>query len=360
MSVRLIFKHIEHHARHSGYDQLVKYVDGEPFVGGGRLQRNAEAIPWEEIERMPYYYSPWYGGPQLRREIEIRWRMRRPTGTIYHFLYAENDLRYTALAKWRWNNKIVGSFHQPPEYLEREHETDTTYIRGIDAVVVMSSSQIPFFERYLPREKIYHVPHGVDAEHWCPAEGLPRFEAPTFLLVGQWLRDIDTMTRAARILMRTDPDIRFRVVTFEEERHRFEGLTNTTVMVGISDEQLLEESRRAHALFLPLRMSTANNAVLEAMSCGTPVVSSEGGGVPEYVGDGGLLTPPADAEAAAEALRRLSRKPALVEELGRNARRRIERHYAWPIVGQQMDEAYRAIRSGQPRVPRKAPALRAL
>lgn len=72
-------------------------------------------------------------------------------------------------------------------------------------------------------------------------------------------------------------------------------LPNTELLPGISDEQLRDEYRRAHALFLPLQLSTANNVVLEAMSCGTPVVSTPIGGMPEYVSaDAGILVAPGD------------------------------------------------------------------
>jgi glycosyltransferase involved in cell wall biosynthesis len=61
---------------------------------------------------------------------------------------------------------------------------------------------------------------------------------------------------------------------------------------------------------------------LEGMACGTPVVASAVGGIPEFIRDGvtGLLAPPGDVDALAGAFRRLHEDPALRAALGRQAR----------------------------------------
>ncbi len=66
-------------------------------------------------------------------------------------------------------------------------------------------------------------------------------------------------------------------------------------------------------------------ALLEAMAAGLPVVATAVGGVPEMVGDAGLLVPPRDVPALAGALERLHRDADLRAELGRKARERVVR-----------------------------------
>lgn len=65
--------------------------------------------------------------------------------------------------------------------------------------------------------------------------------------------------------------------------------------------------------------------LMEAMSCGLPVVASRLSGIPELVEDGrnGLLTPPRDAEALAAAMTRLYGDPQLCIELGEAGRRKV-------------------------------------
>jgi glycosyltransferase involved in cell wall biosynthesis len=72
------------------------------------------------------------------------------------------------------------------------------------------------------------------------------------------------------------------------------------------------------------------NAVGEAMACGRPVIAADAGGTAELVGrDGsaGILVPPADANALADAVQALLDDPARLHALGTAARRRIEAEF---------------------------------
>ncbi|MBX3013167.1 MAG: glycosyltransferase [Caldilineaceae bacterium] len=75
-----------------------------------------------------------------------------------------------------------------------------------------------------------------------------------------------------------------------------------------------------------------NVCVLDAMSCGKPVVGSTVAGNPLAIRDGetGYLTPEGDPAALAQALANLAAAPALRQTMGRTARRRIEAELGWP------------------------------
>ena len=70
--------------------------------------------------------------------------------------------------------------------------------------------------------------------------------------------------------------------------------------------------------------------IMEAMACGTPVISTRVAGVPEMVDDGatGLLAPPHDPSALAAAMEKLLRDPALADGLAASARRVAEEKFA--------------------------------
>jgi starch synthase len=84
---------------------------------------------------------------------------------------------------------------------------------------------------------------------------------------------------------------------------------------------------------------------LEAMACGTAVVASKVGGIPEVVADGdtGLLVPPDDPEALAESITVLTRDPDRAKAMGAAGRERASTLFDWGKIAQQTAELYRTV-----------------
>jgi glycogen synthase len=82
---------------------------------------------------------------------------------------------------------------------------------------------------------------------------------------------------------------------------------------------------------------------LEAMACGTPVVASRVGGIPEVVVDGetGVLLPPNDPQAIAAAVRDLGKDPERAARLGAAGRRRVEAEFSWERIAARTLDVYR-------------------
>ena len=81
---------------------------------------------------------------------------------------------------------------------------------------------------------------------------------------------------------------------------------------------------------------------LEAMACGTAVVGSRTGGIPEVVAEGetGLLVPPGDPEALAAALNALLSDPDRAEAMGQAGRKRVVAEFGWPAIAAQTADLY--------------------
>jgi glycosyltransferase involved in cell wall biosynthesis len=86
------------------------------------------------------------------------------------------------------------------------------------------------------------------------------------------------------------------------------------------------------------------SAAIEAMACGRPVVATRAGGLPEVVEDGvsGLLVPPADDRALADAIVRVLRDPALASRLAAGARARVESAFSVEMMVEGTLRAYGA------------------
>ena len=89
---------------------------------------------------------------------------------------------------------------------------------------------------------------------------------------------------------------------------------------------------------------------LEAMACGAAVVASRVGGIPEVVADGvtGLLVPPGDADALADAINLLVREPGRATAMGQLGRKRAVAEFGWPAVAAQTAVLYEEL--ARPRI----------
>jgi len=81
---------------------------------------------------------------------------------------------------------------------------------------------------------------------------------------------------------------------------------------------------------------------LEAMACGTAVVGSRTGGIPEVVADGetGLLVPPGEPEPLAVALNALLQDPGRAQAMGQAGRKRAVAEFGWPAIAAQTVDLY--------------------
>ncbi len=78
----------------------------------------------------------------------------------------------------------------------------------------------------------------------------------------------------------------------------------------------------------------------EAMACGVPVVSSDGGALPEVVGDAGLVVPVRNSDAIAQAALKILQDEDLRERLIQMGLQRIETQFSWQKAAAQMTEIY--------------------
>lgn len=80
----------------------------------------------------------------------------------------------------------------------------------------------------------------------------------------------------------------------------------------------------------------------EAMACGIPLVSTDGGALPEVVGDAGLVVPSKNPEALAEAIKSLLLNPELANKLSALGLQRVRSQFSWERAGSKTVELYRA------------------
>lgn len=86
------------------------------------------------------------------------------------------------------------------------------------------------------------------------------------------------------------------------------------------------------------------NSVVEAMACGKPIIASEIGGIPDMIGTkAGILVPPGDVTALANAMIKLAENPELRKTMGAAAQERYQKLFSPKVVVPLMLETYQRV-----------------
>ena len=114
---------------------------------------------------------------------------------------------------------------------------------------------------------------------------------------------------------------------------------------NVERDILIDYYRGSDVCVVPSFYENFPNTVMEAMSCGKAVVASNTGGIPEVIEDAisGLLVKTGDAKDLAEKVIMLLKKRDMRENIGINARKRIESLYSKASVSKNVEEVYAEI-----------------
>lgn len=224
-------------------------------------------------------------------------------------------------------------------------------LKRADRIVAVHSDAKERFEQYTDAEKIDVIPYGVDMEKF-PFQAGPGNQS--FLTVGNLIERkghrylLDAMTTvteefpdAELHVVGTGPlheDLKVRVATA--------GLEDSVTIHGfVEDEKLLRLLHRARAFVHSSLSEGFSHVRLEAMSAGCPVVGTDVSGARDLTrhGTDGYIVPTGDVDALADSMLELLADDKLAEEIGRNAREKIERDHDYEKIAKQYLEIYRKL-----------------
>jgi L-malate glycosyltransferase len=157
------------------------------------------------------------------------------------------------------------------------------------------------------------------------------------------------LIEAASHVIRDLPDVRFVILGEGELKSQLEHdiharrLEKHVVLGGFRPDVM--SFHRAFDLFVLSSVTEGlGTSLLDAMAASKPIVATNAGGIPEVVVDGqtGVLVPPRDPQALAQAIVGLLRNDALREEMGRRAFARVQSRFSAARMVEQTLAAYRA------------------
>jgi alpha-maltose-1-phosphate synthase len=224
-----------------------------------------------------------------------------------------------AMPAWRPTHGYESIAVAPSRALERRA------LRGAALVLAWTAWARRAVERESPGANVIEHHPGIDLQRYRPAARRERARPRVLFVGGRFLeKGGEDLLRALGERLGRDVDL--DLVTHAEVPER-PGVR--VHRLAPSDAQLLDLQQQADVLCLPTLADSNPWVLLEAMACGTPVVSTRVGAIPEMLehGRAGVLVPYGNPPALGEALRALLADPHRRAQLADRARLRCEAHY---------------------------------
>ncbi|MGY6501955.1 MAG: glycosyltransferase family 4 protein [Acidimicrobiales bacterium] len=294
----------------------------------------------------------------------------------FDLVHDNQSLGYGLLAIEKMGLPVIATIHHPitvDRRLEMEHaatryqrfakarwyaftKMQTRVATRLDRVITVSAnSQADIHRDHLvPLEKMHVVPVGVDPDLFRPVDHVTR--KPGRLIT---TASADVTMKGLRYLLealaklRTERDVDLVVIgkpkpggpaarTIDEL-----GLTDHIEFVsGVSDQRIVELYSEAELAVVPSLYEGFSLPAIEAMSCGVPLVATDGGALPEVTGADGetcFSVPKGDSAALATRIAAALDDPEARARIGAAGRERVINRWSWRHTAEGTVEQYRAL-----------------
>jgi len=352
----------EGHLRVRGYGLDDRGFTAPPYLRPvfGALSRNI-AFAATDVDADVVHSHTWYtnlGGLLIKRAYAI------PLVMTTHSL--------EPLRPWK-REQLRGGY-------DLSNWIEGTSLREADAVIAVSEGTRADILRVSDArpERVHVIYNGIDTALYRPTNGKETLERygidpnrPFVLFVGRITRQ-KGIVHLVRALPQIDPDVQIVLCAGAPDTQEIAAEMGAAVaaasaarpgVIWIRDmlprEDVIPLYSEAAVFCCPSIYEPFGIINLEAMACGTPVVASKVGGIPEVVVDGetGLLIPVEQQDIApyepvaptafsrdlAAALNRLLGDPALRDRMGVAGRARVEAHFAWDAIARQTADLYASL-----------------
>ena len=344
VNIHLLRTRYSHWGAQSGINQVLKYIDQTRFSIDERIVEDSdEQFPIKnEGVRMILRYAVqrrgmiWYRLSDLAAEIKLFRLSLQGVVDIVHYFDGEHSAQYfPGFQKRSSRPKVIATYHQPPERL------DSVVVRKIipklDYVLLVNPDQISYFKDLVGMEKIRVILHGINTDFFRPGNKPCEGRKFRCLTAGHALRDFNALKKVVTAL-KSHPEIEFQIVT--GHKTGLEGFGNVIIHRGLTDSQLLACYQQSDVLLLPLIQSTANNALLEGIACGLPVISTRLPSVEVYLpGEEAILVKENNPDKLAAAVLNLYNDTGKREFMSRMARKRAL-ELDWRNIAPQYEALY--------------------
>ncbi|SUD66024.1 glycosyl transferase group 1 protein [Pseudomonas putida] len=282
-----------------------------------------------------HYHFPW---PYMDL-VHFMARVNKPSVVSYH----------SDIVKQKWLLKL----YQPLMH---------RFFQSVDRVVASSpnyAAHSPVLTRF--KDKVSIIPYGLDRSTYPKASAQKlacwraRLGERFFLFVGalRYYKGLDYLLQAAKLNGLPVAIMGGGFLEGQLKQQAAElGLENVHFLGGLPDEDKAALLELCYGFVFPshLRSESFGISLLEAAMYGKPLISCEMGSGTTFINladQTGLVVPPRDATALAQAMQRLWDAPAMAQAMGAKALQRYEEVFTAPLMAASYAELYRSLLQGR-------------
>jgi glycosyltransferase involved in cell wall biosynthesis len=258
-----------------------------------------------------------------------------PLVVTYHLAYAAGKSLYTTLFDMAWKASIFAA-------------------KKYDHVILVDPSQRPYFaEAGVPLHKTTVIRNGVDTELFRPPKKKVRNDGVIdFVYVGRLSLDkgVNILLDAFRKYHCDNPDSRLTLIGDGMLKFQLEGCVDDGSLrwLGAMDHDKIPEILKKMDVFvIPQNIGGLGLSVLEAMSCGLPVITTGIGETLRLLSEKeGVLVEPHNVKQVVHAMSVLSQDDGLRRSMGTRCRAKVEKEYSWRMQMGHIEDVYRTAIEG--------------
>ena len=314
----------------------------EPYTFGGRMaEYMRDKI--DQYDIMHDNQTLCYG------MLDVRDMGLPVVGTIHHPITKDRriDIKH---AKWPWIKFLKWRWYS---FLNMQ----INVARALDPLIVVSDSTKRDVHKdfKIPMARMVRIHHGIDHELFTPQPHITRRKNRLMATASADvpLKGLIYLIRAYHMLLVDHPDLELTVVGRLREGQTMDELNRLGIrdrvkfISGLSGEQIRDLYAEATIAVSPSVYEGFGFPAGEALSCGVPLVATDGGSLPEVVGDAGIIVPHSNPPALARAIDALLRDENHRAELSIKARQHILENFKWERCARDVVQLYRQTIAAQ-------------
>jgi glycosyltransferase involved in cell wall biosynthesis len=350
MKVLFIRRKWEHHAAKSGYDYLFNSFNDSQYISlylSYKKNYFAEGMqkllsPFWKALKKGYRFDSFL--KELKIVLHILWY--KPT--IVHFVHFD-EKQYILSKKWLQKKvKFVGTCHHPVSFFKLGFYQPQNLAHAHTVIFLDNYTQNWFSNKLA---KTVCIPHAVATDYFVP-DNTKKEKVFQCFFAGRFIRDWDNLYNIITLCNKKNLPIQFQIVHPKilsplNDWYKMIGLLsyqNVHFAEYVSDEAFLHFYQSSDVLLMPLFDSTANNVILEAMSCGLPVITNKTSGIVSYLDESiAFLHEQNDVEGMVNSIEVLLNNPTKKVEMGKLAREKAIAQLSVEVVSQQLKNLYSKV-----------------